>query len=212
MAMNLSVCFYGGQYEHTYTTDIVKEKTNTFFVNENLSSLLFSTAKEMLNYLNTQAKREGFELTHKKALSSHSLTLLYHQHSHYKKSQQLNSGCEFRVSICFSKKLNGYHVTSFHNIHNHDLVPKIFIHKILDPKEIEYIKTLVKASVEIWKIICIIEMTFNVTLSIQRMRYICKGLMKRIKNYETNDLYKYMKDINGKTLFYQTKIGKSIRR
>ena len=192
--------------------DITNEFRETFFTNENLENLKFETSKELIKNLNEHAQREGFQLTHKKSLSSKSITLLCDQHSKYKKKHELNTGCDFKISICFSKSLGGYHVTSINNVHNHYLCPQLFTHKLLDVKIIEQIKSMLCASVSLWQIADVIQALFKVNLSIEQLRVICKKFRKKIIKTETDDLFEYMKTTNGKAIIYQTKRKNIIRR
>lgn len=173
-------------------------KLATWFTEENLSELRgFTSASELITFLNQKASCEGFQLVRKHSVKETHLTLRCHQHSHYNKLKELNEECEFKVRIRVSNKDGTWHITSSDLQHNHFMDPSIYAHLVLDERTRGLISSLYLGNVQMPQILSVIKCETGLQLSSQQVRSLCKETAARRNVSETEALKSMMEEQSG---------------
>ena len=176
-------------------------ETKTWFTEENLKDIEQPTALLLIQFLNSYAYHEGFKLTRKKSLNSTQITLRCNFHDKYGKNPNLNSKCDFFISISLSQNL--WHVTKSYLHHTHFTDNFSLMHLTLNDEIKQLIKNMYSTNVSLSQICYIIKKQYNIEIAPKQVKNICNCKQTQEKILETDLLKNYLEENNGKCFFLE---------
>ena len=178
---------------------------NSYFNEENLSDLKMSTPQELITFLKQKAFAEGFELVRKESITKAYITLRCKFHSKYGKKMEINTNCNFYVSISRIHDPQNYknfiwHIASFCNSHNHKSTPFHFADHLLSDEQVKLIHSLYISGVNYGVISNVMKNNYKIDISREHIRHVClqkknERIQQRLT--ETEELENYMISTDG---------------